>query len=317
MLISASLRFTSPNSQIALAELPPVFRVGGRLIDRLPHARDVTGAELHASEIEDVERDSMSLTDRPEHVLDRHRDVVEHQDGRRRSVEPEFLFVGAALHAHAALDDEGGEVFAVDLREDREEVGKPAVGDPRLLSVQHVVTAIGRQPRGGLRGERVGARLRLGQRIGADPFAAGESREISGLLVVGAEIHDGQRADRRMGADRPAERWIQGDVFEHIRGADLVQPEAAVGFRNLEAQQIECGSLLQQFARERPIVRVQTVLVGKHFVPHELRRRPAEQQLFVGELVAREKIVRIEPARQKRRTSDLSSLRHRGLRSSS
>ena len=116
-----------------------------------------------------------------------------------------------------------------------------------------------------------------------------------------------------MRADRPAERWIQGDVFEHIRGADLVQPKPAVGFRNFEAHEIEGGSPPQQLPRERPIVRVQTLLVGQHLVPHELRRRLTEQPLFVGELVAREEIVGIEPTRQKRRTNDLLNMGHGSL----
>ena len=69
--------------------------------------------------------------------------VVEHQHRRRRAVEAELLFVRAAHHAHAALDDERGELLAVDLGEDGEQVGEAAVGDPRLLAVEHVVTRVG------------------------------------------------------------------------------------------------------------------------------------------------------------------------------
>ena len=43
----------------------------------------------------------------------------------------------------AALDDEGGELLAVDLREDDEDVGESAVRDPHLLAVERV-TAIAR-----------------------------------------------------------------------------------------------------------------------------------------------------------------------------
>ena len=62
---------------------------------------------------------------------------------------PELPFVGTAHHAHAAFDDEGGELLAVDLGEDGEEVGEAAIGDPRLLPVQDVVGAIRREPRRG------------------------------------------------------------------------------------------------------------------------------------------------------------------------
>ena len=83
------------------------------------------------------------FADRAEHVLDRHLHVVEHQRGRRRSVEAELVLVAAADHAHAALDEERGELLAVDLREDGEQIGEAAVGDPHLLAVEQVVPAVG------------------------------------------------------------------------------------------------------------------------------------------------------------------------------
>ncbi len=85
---------------------------------------------------------------------------------------PSFCSSAPLTHAHRALDDEGGELLAVDLREDGEEIGEPAVGDPRLLAVQHVMAAVGRKPRRGPRGERVGPRVRLGERVGANELGA-------------------------------------------------------------------------------------------------------------------------------------------------
>ena len=46
---------------------------------------------------------------------------------------PSLLLVAAAHDAHAALDEERRELLAVDLREDGEQIGEPAVGDPGLL----------------------------------------------------------------------------------------------------------------------------------------------------------------------------------------
>ena len=47
------------------------------------------------------------------------------------------LFLAARHAAERALDDERGELLAVDLGEDDEQVGEAAVGDPHLLAVQH------------------------------------------------------------------------------------------------------------------------------------------------------------------------------------
>ena len=76
---------------------------------------------------------------------------------------PSFFSSAPLDDAHAALDDERGELLAVDLGEDGEDVGEAAVGDPRLLAVEDVVLAVRGQPRGRLGRERVGAGVRLGQ----------------------------------------------------------------------------------------------------------------------------------------------------------
>ena len=65
-----------------------------------------------------------------------------------------------------------------DFREDGEEVGRAAIGDPHLLAVQDVVRAVRAQIGARLRGQSVGAGVRLGQAIRADPFAAGQLRQI-------------------------------------------------------------------------------------------------------------------------------------------
>ena len=42
-----------------------------------------------------------------------------------------------------SFDQECGELFAVDLGEDGEQVGKAGVGDPHFFAVQNVMLAIG------------------------------------------------------------------------------------------------------------------------------------------------------------------------------
>ena len=219
----ASFCLIRPNSAIALPNWRRSFGVLHRVVQRQAHARHVARAELDAAEVQHVERDLVPLADRAEHVLDRHLDVVEHQRGRRRAVEPELDLVAAADHAHAALDEERGELVAADLGEDGEQIGEAAVGDPHLLAGQLVVTAVGGERRGGARRERVRARLRLGERVGADQLAAGEPRQVARLLLLGAEVDERQRADRRVRAERPAERRVDRDLLADIRRADQVE----------------------------------------------------------------------------------------------
>src|SRR5438874_793552 len=82
-------------------------------------------------------------------------------------------------------------------------------------------------------------RLRLGQAVGADQLAAGEPRQVARLLLLGAEVHERQRADRRVRTDRSAERRVHRDLLADVRGADQIEAEAAVALGDLEPQQIE------------------------------------------------------------------------------
>ena len=145
--------------------------------------------------------------------------------------------------------------------------------------------------RGGARGERVRSRLRLGERVGADHRAARELGQIARLLLRRAEVDERQRADRRVRAERSAERRVHGDLLADIRRADQVEAEAAVGRRNLESQQIEIARLLHQPAGELPIVVVEALDDRQHFLLHELGGRPSEQPLFLGEILADEHFV--------------------------
>ena len=86
-------------------------------------------------------------------------------------------------------------------------------------------------------------RLRLGQRIGADQFAARESREVLGFLRIGPEVDKRQRPNRRVRAERSAKRRVQRDLLADVRGADLVQAQAAVRRRNLEPGEVEIRRL--------------------------------------------------------------------------
>ncbi len=94
-------------------------------------------AELVTPEVEHVERDFVPFANLAEQVRRRDVSVLEDQRRGRRAVQAHLvLFVAGADSLEPALDDEGGEVLAVDLRKDDEDVGEAAVGDPHLLAGQ-------------------------------------------------------------------------------------------------------------------------------------------------------------------------------------
>ena len=97
-------------------------------------------------------------------------------------MQPHLVFFLAVADAgKAAFDEEGGELLAVDLGEDDEEVGEAAVGDPHLLAAEREA-AVGMPGRARLRAERIRAGARLAQRICADHLAADEPRQVLRLL---------------------------------------------------------------------------------------------------------------------------------------
>ncbi len=132
----------------------------------------------------------------------------------------------------AALDDEARELFAIDLREHDVNVGESAVGDPHLLAVQDPVLAVGRKHRARARGQRVRTGLRLGKAVAGEQFAGGDLRQVFFLLLFGAEIDDGDRADAGVGAVRNRERRVPRQFFRQHRRGNLVESRAAVFFRD-------------------------------------------------------------------------------------
>ena len=117
----ANLLFNHPELGDGAAELPALGRVHGRARQSLLGAADVARAELEPAEVQDVEGDAVPLADPAQHVLGGHADVLKDERRRGRAVEPELRLLAPADDAHPALDDEGREPVAADLREDGEE----------------------------------------------------------------------------------------------------------------------------------------------------------------------------------------------------
>ena len=122
-----------------LAELPALRR---RTWPTSPMRRAAAAgahrAQAEAAVVQRVQRDLVALADLAEHVVGRHPRVLQQDRRRRRAVQAHLvLFLAGADAGKRALDDERGELLAVDLREDDEQVGEAAVGDPHLLAVEH------------------------------------------------------------------------------------------------------------------------------------------------------------------------------------
>ncbi len=90
----------------------------------------------------------------------------------------------------------------------------------------------------------------------------------------------------------PANDGSEAELLADARGADLVEAEAAVGFRDLEAGEVAIRRLLDQLAREGPVLGVDLRRARHHFRAHELFGGPAEQQLLFGQVFAGENRVR-------------------------
>ena len=105
-----------------------------------------------------------------------------------------MLFLAARHAGPFAFDDEGGEVFAVNLGKDHEDVGEAAVGDPHLLA-RHDEAAIGLPDCPRLRPHRIRAGAGFAEAIGADDLTGNEARQVLLLLRLGAEHVDRQNGE--------------------------------------------------------------------------------------------------------------------------
>ncbi len=191
-----------------------------------------------------VEGDGRALADFAEQVFDRHFAVVEDDGAGGRTANTHLVLFGAdGESGEGSLDQKRRKFLAIDFRKDREQVGETGVGDPHFFAVQDVVLAVGREfsPGAAIHGVRAGRGLRQG--IGADDFSGGEARQILLLLLLGAEINDGQHADATVRAPRGGESRVLGDVVGYDRGGDFVHFEAAVGFRDFDTTQAEFAGL--------------------------------------------------------------------------
>ena len=170
--------------------------------------------------------------------------------------------------------------FRVGAGEDDQEVGLVGVGAPVLGTGDLPVVAHAHGAAGDVGNIRAG--IRLGQRIGAEKLALRHARQQLGLALRRQRVHRAQQAVAardQAGDAHPAAREFLGDQAV-LEGA---QPEAAEFFGDQDAEVAEFGHFLDQFARDRALVRVQLVGQRQHPLHREFARRLLDEPAFVGQ----------------------------------
>ncbi len=225
------------------------------LLQAVARAAGAGRAELEAADVEDVEGDVVALAGLAQQIFDGHLAIGEDERAGGGAADAELVLLRADGEAgSAALDEEGGEFFAVDFGEDGEEVGETGVGDPHLLAVQDVVAAVGGENGAGAAIHGVAGGGGFGERVGADPFAGGELGQVLLFLRGRAVPDDGQRADAGVGGEGDGEAGQLADGFGDDGGGDLIHSEAAVGFGNIHGHEAEIAGLAQQGAGDGEVL---------------------------------------------------------------
>src|SRR5437763_172993 len=172
-------------------------------------------------------------------------------------------------------------------------IGKAAVGDPHLLAVEVPLFAIRREH--GLGAGIHGVRGRGGfrERIGGDPFASGQLRQVFGLLLRGAEIHDRQGADAGVSAKGHAEAAGDGEMLGDDGRGNLVHIGAAVLLRDVNVGDADLAGLADQRARDRKFLVLDLLDVGKDFVLRELVCSLRNLPVLVRQVLRREDLVNL------------------------
>ena len=120
--------------------------------------------------------------------------------------------------------------------------------DEALAAAQEIVVTVAASP--GAHGGDIAAGRRLAEAECNQPFAAGQPRQVAGLLLLVAREQDGQRGelldDRYQAGGRVGAR----DLLDHDRLADAVELGSPKRGREGGAQQILLGQQLLEVPRK-------------------------------------------------------------------
>jgi hypothetical protein len=241
------------------AELDALLGVPGHLPDQLLRARRAPGGEREAAGVEDVHGDAEPLPHVAEDVVGRDLEVGVEQLRLRGAADAHLPHRADDLEAgHVRADDEGRRALRslaapLDLRlcEGGDDAGAVRVPDPVLAAVQQPVRAVGAAPRLGDDVLRVGAGLRLGERVGGERLAAREHRQVARLLLGTSEEDDRLRPEPAVHADEHAARRVdRRHGGEDARVAGGRQAEPAVLLRDRDAEQADLGECRDDLLRD-------------------------------------------------------------------
>src|SRR5438132_113553 len=269
-----------------LAELLPFSRVGDGGIERGLGDAEPQGAGGRPRDVERAHGQLEALALGPETIGDGDRAVAEVQRHRRRGTDAHLLlFLADAEAGRALLDEERGHAprapTGIERREHGDHVRVVAVGAPLLGAVEHVVLAAadGR----GLEAAGVGARARLGERVGAEHLARGQRRQEALLLLLGAGQQDRNAAERLVEVLRAGGRAGGGDLLAHDRQRERAHRAAAVRLGHPDAIEARLDQRADRVLRIR-LGLVVARRVRRHALARDLPRQVANHALVVGEI---------------------------------
>ncbi len=170
----------------------------------------------------------------------------------------------------------------IGLREHRVERRDAGIRDEALRPVEDVLVAVA--PRRRAHRGRVGARAGLGERVGAEPFAAREPRQVARLLLVGAGELQAERAELLHREDEPARRADLRHLFDRDEREQRARAEAAVLLVEEEAEDVVLAEELDDVPRK--LVRLVDLRRARR--DPLARERPdevADLALLVGQLI--------------------------------
>src|SRR5207249_1346355 len=131
---------------------------------------------------------------------------------------------------------------------------------------------------------RVAADLRLGEPETADELAFAELWQPPLLLVLGAELQDGELDERDLDRERrPHRRVGAADLFGHERVRHVVDADPAVLLRDWPAEEPEGRHLFEHVFRE-DLVAVALARARRDLSPGEFLRELADLLLLRAEV---------------------------------
>src|SRR5687768_255393 len=187
----------------------------------------------------------------------------------------------------STLDDEGGEMLAINLREHDEDVCEAAVRNPHLLPRQGEA-AVGQANSARGRAERVRSGSRLAERIRAHRLAGYQARKVLGFLFGCTEVQD--RADSKVacGAECGAERRAARRVAADDERGGFTEPDAAIFVGRVDTEQAQLASPSQQLTREGPVFLLEPVDGGDDLLFRKLARSLRDHAMLVSETLRRQ-----------------------------